>query len=210
MFTGIVEAQGRLVRLEAVGKLLEMQVDVAESITSELQVGDSIALSGCCLTVTAVQGPLVSFQAVPETLRLTSLGDRRVGDRVNVERAMRADARFGGHIVQGHVDGTGRVADLRRDGDEVQLRIECAPKLAGQLVQKGSVTVDGVSLTVVDPDDHGFSLALIPHTLAETTLGAAEPGDRVNLEVDVLGKYVLQYLDRMGLVAGSNGPKGAA
>jgi riboflavin synthase alpha subunit len=179
MFTGIVEAQGRLVRLEAVGKLLEMQVDVAESITSELQVGDSIALSGCCLTVTAVQGPLVSFQAVPETLRLTSLGDRRVGDRVNVERAMRADARFGGHIVQGHVDGTGRVADLRRDG-------------------------------VVDPDDHGFSLALIPHTLAETTLGAAEPGDRVNLEVDVLGKYVLQYLDRMGLVAGSNGPKGAA
>jgi riboflavin synthase len=128
---------------------------------------------------------------------LTSLGDRAVGDRVNVERSMRADARFGGHIVQGHVDGTGRVAEIREEGDEVQIRVDCAEDLARLLVQKGSVAIDGVSLTVVDPDAHGFSVALIPHTLAETTLGTAKRGDRVNLEVDVLGKYVFSYLDRI-------------
>jgi riboflavin synthase len=200
MFTGIIESQGSLVRIEEEGEQgerLEIEVDVGAEVASDVRIGDSIALSGCCLTVTGVRGTVLTFQAVPETLRLTSLGDRAVGDRVNVERSMRADARFGGHIVQGHVDGTGRVAEIREEGDEVQIRVDCAEDLARLLVQKGSVAIDGVSLTVVDPDAHGFSVALIPHTLAETTLGTAKRGDRVNLEVDVLGKYVFSYLDRI-------------
>jgi riboflavin synthase alpha subunit len=200
VFTGIIEGQGSLLRLEvasAEGERLELEVDVGSEIASDVRIGDSIALSGCCLTVTGVRETVLAFQAVPETLRLTSLGDRAVGDRINVERSMRADARFGGHIVQGHVDGTGRVAAVRQEGDEVQLRIDCPEELARLLVQKGSVAVDGVSLTVVEPDARGFSVALIPHTLAETTLGAAKQGDRVNLEVDVLGKYVFSYLDRI-------------
>jgi riboflavin synthase alpha subunit len=179
VFTGIIEGQGSLLRLEvasAEGERLELEVDVGSEIASDVRIGDSIALSGCCLTVTGVRETVLAFQAVPETLRLTSLGDRAVGDRINVERSMRADARFGGHIVQGHVDGTGRVAAVRQEGDEVQLRIDCPEELARLLVQKGSVAVDGVS---------------------ETTLGAAKQGDRVNLEVDVLGKYVFSYLDRI-------------
>jgi riboflavin synthase alpha subunit len=200
MFTGIIEGQGRLVRMAEAGEQgerLEIEVDVGAEVASDVRIGDSVALSGCCLTVTGVRGTILAFQAVPETLRLTSLGDRAVGDPVNVERSMRADARFGGHIVQGHVDGTGRVAAIREEGDEVQIRVDCPEELARLQVQKGSVAIDGVSLTVVEPDAHGFSVALIPHTLAHTTLGTAKQGDRVNLEVDVLGKYVFSYLDRV-------------
>jgi riboflavin synthase len=202
VFTGIIEGQGRLVRLEVSGERLDIEVDVGAEMVSGVRVGDSVALAGCCLTVTGVEGTVLAFQAVPETLRRTSLGDRGVGDRINAERAMRADARFGGHIVQGHVDGTGHIEAIQTDGDEVRMRIECAPDLGHLLVQKGSVTVDGVSLTVVDPDDRGFSVALIPHTLSETTLGAAKQGDRVNLELDVLGKYVFAYLERIQAPSG--------
>ena len=138
------------------------------------------------------------FQAVPETLRLTSLGARAPGDRVNLERAMRADARFDGHIVQGHVDGTGRIRSLRRAGSDVLLRTECGSELAHQLVPRGSITLNGVSRTVIAPDASGFTVALIPHTLAVTTLGERQEGDSVNLELDVLGKYVLRYLERRG------------
>jgi riboflavin synthase len=201
VFTGIVEGRGRLVRLEVggeQGERLDIEVDVGVEIASGARIGDSVALAGCCLTVTAVRDTVLAFQAVPETLRRTSLGERALGDSINVERAMRADARFGGHIVQGHVDGTGRIAAIQGEGDEVRMRIDCAGDLTRLLVQKGSVTVDGVSLTVVDPDDEGFSVALIPHTLRETTLGGAKQGDRVNLEVDILGKYVVAYLERIG------------
>jgi riboflavin synthase alpha subunit len=153
-------------------------------------------VSGCCLTVTQARGRALVFEAVPETLRLTSLGERRAGDRVNLERALRADARLDGHIVQGHVDGTGRVRALARVGDDVRMTIACEPALAALLVPKGSVTVDGVSLTVVDPNEREFSVALIPHTLAVTTLGERQSGDLVNLEADVLGKYVRHFLAR--------------
>jgi riboflavin synthase alpha subunit len=164
-------------------------------------VGDSVALDGCCLTVTHVEGERLSFQAVPETLRLTSLGARRAGDQLNVERALRADARLGGHVVQGHVDGTGTVRSVEHAGEDVRMRIDCGAEIARLLVPKGSVAVDGVSLTVVAPDASGFSVALIPHTLAATTLGRRRAGDTVNLETDVLGKYVVSYLDRLGLSA---------
>src|SRR5690606_2908944 len=156
-----------------------------------------IAVNGACLTVTAVEDGCLAFDAVPETLARTSLGALAPGARVNLERAMRADGRFDGHIVQGHVDGTGRVRALERDGDDVRLRVACAPELARLLVPKGSVAVDGVSLTVAEVDDDGFAVALIPHTLAETNLGERRPGDLVNLEADVLGKYVLRYLERI-------------
>ena len=197
MFTGIVEAVGTVVQID----LEEDCVDLVVRVTPEfsgVKVGDSVAINGCCLTVTAVDGARLSFQAVPEPLRLTSLGARAPGDRVNLERAMRADARFDGHIVQGHVDGTGRIRSLRRAGSDILLRTECGSELAHQLVPRGSITLDGVSLTVIDPDASGFTVALIPHTLAVTTLGERQEGDSVNLELDVLGKYVLRYLERRG------------
>ncbi len=197
MFTGIVEAIGTVVQID----VEEDRVDLVVRVTPEfsgVKVGDSVAISGCCLTVTAVDGARLSFQVVPETLRLTSLGARAPGDRVNLERAMRADARFDGHIVQGHVDGTGRIRSIRRAGSDVLLRTECGSELARQLVPRGSITLDGVSLTVIDPDASGFTVALIPHTLAVTTLGERQEGDGVNLELDVLGKYVLRYLERRG------------
>ncbi|MEE8313182.1 MAG: riboflavin synthase [Myxococcota bacterium] len=197
MFTGIVEAIGTVVQID----VEEDRVDLVVRVTPEfsgVKVGDSVAINGCCLTVTAVDGVRLSFQVVPETLRLTSLGARAPGDRVNLERAMRADARFDGHIVQGHVDGTGRIRSIRRVGSDVLLRTECGSELARQLVPRGSITLDGVSLTVIDPDASGFTVALIPHTLAVTTLGERQVGDGVNLELDVLGKYVLRYLERRG------------
>jgi riboflavin synthase len=194
MFTGIVEAVGAVVRVAHERGVVALEISARE-ICEGVALGDSIAIDGCCLTVTRTGAQALVFDAVPETLRRTALGERGVGARVNLERAMRADARFGGHIVQGHVDGTGRVERIDRAGADVLVRIGCS-ELADQIVAKGSITVDGVSLTVAERDEAGFSVALIPHTLAVTTLGERMPGDRVNLELDVLGKYVAAYLAR--------------
>jgi riboflavin synthase len=199
VFTGIVERIARIARLESVAGRVELEIEAGADIAAEVKLGDSIAISGCCLTVVAVRGPVLAFQAVPETLRRTSLVSRAVGDTVNLERAMRADARLDGHIVQGHVDGTGTIRSIERDGEDRLVRVECSLELARQLVPKGSVAIEGVSLTVVDPDETSFAVALIPHTLAVTTLGRAEQAMLVNLELDVLGKYVFRYLERMGL-----------
>jgi riboflavin synthase alpha subunit len=196
VFTGIVEAVGRVVALEPAGAKARLRVE-APRVADGAPIGASIAVNGACLTVVEATAQQVVFEAVRETLERTSLGDLRPGARVNLERALRADGRLDGHIVQGHVDGTGRVRALERRGDDVRLAVDCAPELARQLVPKGSVAVDGVSLTVVDVDEAGFDVALIPHTLAETNLGERRPGDRVNLEADVLGKYVLRYLERV-------------
>ena len=196
MFTGIVEAIAPIVRIDRLDDRVELEIEVTPEFGAGVKIGDSVAISGCCLTATRVTHGGISFEAVPETLRRTSLGRRGPGDRVNVERAMRADARFDGHIVQGHVDGTGQVRSVRRAGSDVIVRTDCRSELARQLVDKGSVTVDGVSLTVIEPDDSGFSVALIPHTLEVTTLGELHEGDLVNLEMDVLGKYVLRYLEQ--------------
>jgi riboflavin synthase alpha subunit len=199
VFTGIVERVARITRLESIAGRVELEIEAGADIGVEVRLGDSIAISGCCLTVVAVRGPVLGFQAVPETLRRTSLGSRVVGDAVNLERAMRVDARLDGHIVQGHVDGTGTIRSIEADGQDRLVRIDCPAELARQIVPKGSVAVEGVSLTVVEPDPSSFAVALIPHTLAVTTLGAARTGALVNLELDVLGKYVFRYLERTGL-----------
>ena len=196
MFTRIVEAIGSVAALARRGDLTALVVD-APGVTDGVRIGDSIAVNGCCLTVTAIDGSRLSFEAVLETFEKTSLGDLAPGSHLNLERAMRAGARFDGHIVQGHVDGTGRVRSLTREGDDVRFAVDCGPEIGDFLVEKGSVAIDGVSLTIVGVGDEGFDVALIPHTLKATTLGEREPGDRVNLEADVLGKYVKRYLDRV-------------
>lgn len=204
MFTGIVEAVGVVCALRRGESKAELVIE-APALTPGTRLGDSIAVNGACLTVTAVEGGRVHFEAVAETLERTALGALREGGAVNLERALRADARLDGHIVQGHVDGTGRVRELRRAGDDVRLFVDCDPAFAELLVEKGSVAVDGVSLTVVGVEPAGFDVALIPHTLAVTTLGRLAPGAPLNLEADVLGKYVKRYLERVLPAAAGRG-----
>ncbi|MEE9609483.1 MAG: riboflavin synthase [Myxococcota bacterium] len=196
MFTGIIETVGQVAEVDSRGDLCRLWIE-APSIAGAVAVGDSVAVGGGCLTVTAAEGGRLCFEAVQETLARTCLGDLAVGARVNLERALRAGGRLDGHIVQGHVDGTGRVREVGRDGDDVRLVIDCEREIADLLVEKGSVAVDGVSLTVVGVEERGFDVALIPHTTKQTTLGALRPGERVNLEADVLGKYVKRYLERI-------------
>ena len=195
MFTGIVETVGEVAALVPSGDLMRVEVR-APDIAGSVAIGDSIAVNGCCLTAVPAPEGSLAFEAVKETLDCTSLGDLSVGSRVNLERALRADARLDGHIVQGHVDGTGRVRELERRGDDVRLFVECGEAVLDDLVEKGSVAIDGVSLTVVGVGEGGFDVALIPHTLAVTTLGERRSGDRVNLETDILGKYVRRFLER--------------
>ncbi len=196
MFTGIVETVGVVEEVEPADGLTRLVID-ASPISEDLEVGDSVAVNGGCLTVTANRGGRLSFEAVRETIECTSLGDLKVGSRVNLERAVRAGDRLDGHIVQGHVDGVGTVREMIRDGNDVRLQIDCDPELADCVVEKGSITVDGVSLTVAALLQSGFEVALIPHTLEATTLSDRQPHDRVNLEADVLGKYVKRYLERV-------------
>jgi riboflavin synthase len=166
-----------------------------------LAPGESVAVNGACLTVVARDDRTCRFQAGPETLRRTNLGELQAGARVNLERALRVGDRLGGHLVQGHVDGLGRVASRRRQGEWEVVWFSCPAELAAQMVSKGSVTVDGVSLTVVEVTADGFSVALIPHTLAQTTLGFKGPGASVNLETDVLAKYIWKCLRGGGVTA---------
>jgi riboflavin synthase alpha subunit len=196
VFTGIVEAVGRVAAIEPAGDLVRLAVDAAQ-IAEGVRIGDSVAVNGGCLTVTRLEAGRFHFEAVRETLDRTALGALRVGHRVNLERALRAGARLDGHIVQGHVDGTGRVRGLARRGRDVRLAVDCGREIRDSLVEKGSVAIDGVSLTVVGVDAKGFDVALIPHTLEATTLGERRAGDTVNLEADVLAKYVRRYVERV-------------
>ncbi len=196
MFTGIVESVGAVVGVEPAGSLTRLVIEAPE-IVDGVEVGDSVAVNGGCLTVTRIEGATLAFEAVAETLEVTALGDLRPGSRVNLERALRAGGRLDGHIVQGHVDGVGRVDRLVREGDDVRLYVDCEEVFAGWRVEQGSVAIQGVSLTVVGVREKGFDVALIPHTLEVTTLGELAPGARVNLEADVLGKYVKRYLERL-------------
>ena len=182
MFTGLVREVGEVVSFEE-GRL------VVEAATGG-ELGDSVSVDGVCLTVVANGGGRLAFDVVPETLDRV----KPFGDRVNLEPALRAGEPLGGHYVQGHVDGVGRVASVEPEQDGVRIRIEPPAELLRYLVEKGSVAVDGVSLTVAAVDERGFEIALIPHTLAETTLSSAGPGSPVNLEVDVLAKYVERLL----------------
>ena len=189
MFTGIVEELGVVETLEDQGDAVRLTVR-GPHVTVDARLGDSVAVNGCCLTVAERAGETFTADVMRETLDKTSLGTLAPGGRVNLERAVTATSRLGGHIVQGHVDGTGSV--VRREASEhwELVEISLPPDLARYLVPKGSVTVDGVSLTVVDVGEVSFTVSLIPETLARTTLGHREPGDRVNLEVDVIAKYV--------------------
>jgi riboflavin synthase len=196
MFTGIVETIGIVEAVEPSADLTRLVVG-AESIADGLKLGDSVAVNGGCLTVTSIRDGRFAFEAIPETMERTSLGDLKVGSRVNLERAMRAGDRLDGHIVQGHVDGVGTVRQVIQDGNDVRLQIDCDPELADCVVEKGSIAIDGVSLTVAALLPSGFEVALIPHTLEVTTLSDRQPHDRVNLEADVLGKYVKRYLERI-------------
>jgi riboflavin synthase len=193
MFTGIVREVGRVEAVEGGDEGVRLRVR-APLAAAAAAPGDSVAIAGVCLTVTGTAGPALLFDAVPETLRRSSLGGLGEGDAVNVEPALRAGEPLGGHVVQGHVDGVGTVRALQPEGDGMRLAVDAAPGLLRYLVEKGSVAVEGVSLTVAALDDAGFEIALVPHTLAETTLGALAPGDAVNVEVDVLAKYVERLL----------------
>ena len=196
MFTGIVETVGIIEKVEPGDDLTRLVVG-AESIAEGVKLGDSVAVNGGCLTVTSLLDGRFAFEAIPETMERTNLGDLKVGSRVNLERAMRAGDRLDGHIVQGHVDGVGTVRAVIQDGNDVRLQVDCDPELADCVVEKGSIAIDGVSLTVSALLPSGFEVALIPHTLEVTTLSDRQPHDRVNLEADVLGKYVKRYLERI-------------
>jgi riboflavin synthase len=190
VFSGIVEETGTIERVEERGDLRVVQVR-ASGVLDGLVPGGSIALNGCCLTATMVTPRGFSCDLTQETLRRTGFGERlRPGMRVNLERPLRATGRFDGHIVQGHVDGVGQVQALDRTGAAAELRVALPAELERYLVLKGSIAVDGVSLTVAGLAPGVFTVALIPYTLNETNLGAAEPGQSVNLEVDVVAKYV--------------------
>ncbi len=190
MFTGIVEEVGTVAALERDGERARLHI-AADQVVADAAVGDSIAVSGCCLTVTELTADGFTADLMAATLHATALGTLREGDGVNLERAMRADTRFGGHLVQGHVDGVGEVVTREEQPGTVFLTVRAPRELDRYLVAKGSVTVAGISLTIVDlPEVATFRIGLIPHTLAVTTLGDIGPGDEVNLEVDVVAKYV--------------------
>ena len=195
MFTGLIREVGVVTAVEADGASLRLTIEAPQT-ASDAQLGDSIALSGVCLTVVDRTDGRLAFDAVPETLSRTSLQTLEPGSRVNVEPALRAGEPLGGHYVQGHVDGVGAVRTVEPEGDGRRIWIDVPPDLMRYVVEKGSVAVEGTSLTVAALDDAGFAIALIPHTLSETTLGALAAGDRVNLEVDVLAKYVERLLAR--------------
>jgi len=193
MFTGIVEELGVVEGLEEQSDAIRLSVR-GPFVTTDVSLGDSIAVNGCCLTVAERDGETFTADVMHETLTKTSLGALEIGSRVNLERAVTPQTRLGGHIVQGHVDGTGRVVRRQPSEHWTLVEIELRPDVARYLVPKGSVTVDGISLTVVDVLDASFTVSLIPETLARTTLGFKEAGDPVNLEVDVIAKYVERLL----------------
>ena len=203
MFTGLVEGQGtvRILKEEPNGLRLTIGPDINCFSSHEVAIGDSIAICGCCLTVVQISDDGLDFEAGEETLSKTSLGDFREGSRVNLERSLAVGARLGGHFVQGHVDGIATVDLIDRSGEWVNMWFRVDPELTWLMVPKGSITVDGISLTLVNVEADRFSVALIPHTLEVTTLGDRAVGQRVNIEQDVLGKYVAKLMSREGGVS---------
>jgi len=194
MFTGLVEGQGEVVETVVEGPGTRLVIVPPPALCEGTAIGDSVAINGCCLTIVAIDSGRWSFQAGPETLTRTNLGRLRPRDPVNLERALPVAARLGGHFVQGHIDGCATVDRIVTSGDWVTIWFRTTKELTRQMVSKGSVAVDGVSLTLVDVEAERFSVALIPHTLQVTTLGTRREGDLVNLETDILAKYVEKML----------------
>lgn len=193
MFTGIVRELGAVVAAEEHAGGLRLVVRAGRTAAST-RVGDSVSIDGCCLTAESVDGEAMSFRAVPETLTRTTLGRLRADDRVNVEPAVRAGEPLGGHFVQGHVDAVGRIESVEAEGEGLRVFVHAPPDVLRYMVEKGSIAIDGVSLTVAELAQDAFAVALVPHTLEQTTLSELAPGRDVNLEVDVLAKYVERLL----------------
>ncbi len=193
MFTGIVEGIGTLAEVKGTGG--GYRVRIQTPLSSELKIGDSLALNGVCLTVILLDGEHVLADVGPETSRVTTLGALQRGQEVNLERPMKADGRFDGHLVLGHVDGVGVVEEIRAEGDSHWLTIGFPPALAPLFIRKGSVTVDGISLTVAGLGERQFDVMVIPFTWSHTTLKALRKGDKVNLECDMIGKYVVRAIE---------------
>jgi riboflavin synthase len=195
VFTGIVRELGVVVESEEAGGGRALVVRAPQT-AARTGIGDSVAIDGCCLTVTAVDRETLAFHAVPETIARTSLGDLERDTEVNVEPAIRAGEELGGHYVQGHVDAVGRIQSVEAEGEGLRVFVEAPDEVLRYCVEKGSITVDGVSLTVAELAGDAFAVALVPHTLTATTLSDLEPGQAVNLEADVLAKYVERLLPR--------------
>lgn len=199
MFTGIIEEKGKIANIKkgAASSILTIQGDV---IFSDLKLGDSVAVNGVCLTASSISGNTFTADVMHETLDRSGLGKLRQGSSVNLERAMAAEGRFGGHIVSGHIDGTGTIKDIRRDDNAVWYTIDAPSAIMKYIVEKGSITIDGISLTVAAVGSTSFKVSIIPHTASVTTLGERKTGDSVNLENDIIGKYVEKLL-----VSGASG-----
>ena len=193
MFTGIIEEVGVIKNIKMGAKSAVITIQ-ANTVMEDIHLGDSIAMNGVCLTVTSFDKNSYSVDVMHETLRRTNLGALKGGSRVNLERAMAADGRFGGHIVAGHVDGTGVITSMKQDDNAVWIDIETDASVLKYIVEKGSITIDGISLTVAQVDSRSFAVSVIPHTGMHTTLLEKKPGDSVNLETDMIGKYVEKLL----------------
>lgn len=202
MFTGLIESLGTVRSLQHRGTSAALSVELG-ALTENMQLGDSVAINGACLTVTRFDNQVGLFDVSQETLAHTNLGSLRPGSRVNLERALQVGARLGGHMVQGHVDGLGQIAGLKQEQAFMRISFLVPDSLLVQIVPKGSISVNGVSLTVADRNDKGFSVAVIPETLRATTLAQARAGDNVNLETDIVVKSIQQYLNQM---VGGNAP----
>ena len=204
LFTGIIEEMGEVLGIKRTGSSAKIQIR-AKRVLDGTKTGDSIAVNGVCLTVTEMRGPVFSADVMPETLVRSSLGHLKAQSRVNLERAMAAYGRFGGHIVSGHIDGTGTIGQITKEGNAVRYRIAAEPGIMRGIVEKGSIAIDGISLTVTMVQAGQFEVSVIPHTLSETTLAHKKQGEIVNLENDVIGKYVERLLFFEGL--NTNTPK---
>jgi riboflavin synthase len=195
MFTGIIEDRGKVMRVEYQGQEKRLTIGMPLHLT-EVQVGDSINVNGVCLTVARNRGQVVELDLSQETLERTVLGELKEGDQVNLERALRLTDRLGGHIVTGHIDGIGVIVDKRKERDFFQLRIKIPESVSRYVVEKGSIAIDGISLTVNEYQGEEVQITLIPYTIEKTTLKDKKAGDRVNLEADILGKYVEKLFDQ--------------
>lgn len=193
MFTGIIEEIGTIKSINSNGISSQLCIS-ANTILEDTKIGDSIAVNGVCLTVTSIKSNLFTADVMAETLRRSNLGSLIPQSKVNLERAMPANGRFGGHIVSGHIDGTGTIVEKKPEGNAVWIKINCSDNLLKYIIHKGSITIDGISLTVAKVTDSDFSVSIIPHTAANTTLLQKKSGDVVNLENDVVGKYIEKLL----------------
>ena len=194
MFTGIIEEIGKIVRIER--EQANLHLYVKSSFTNELKIDQSVAHNGVCLTVVAIDGDVYQVTAIAETLAKTHLGSLQVGDAVNLERGMLLNTRLDGHIVQGHIDQTGTCSAIQEEAGSTRFTFQYDPSTGNVVIEKGSITVNGVSLTVIDAASHSFSVAVIPYTLAHTNLQHLQIGSIVNLEFDVIGKYVARLMQR--------------